>query len=214
MVYAEPHDRHGAEESWIQEKGEGLLVVVGEGTDEGIGGPREEEVVRMTPIRRKIASHLLNAQQNAALLTTFNEVDMSNVMDIRKQFKESYTNKHGVKLGFMSFFVKACIDGLKAFPAVNAEIREENIIYKNYQDIGIAVSGKKGLVVPVLRNAERMSFADVEANIGDEYVNQVYGFASHALGGVKVRVRQEDEKRALAILADTGFDATTNGAEP
>lgn len=128
---------------------------------------REEEAVRMTPIRRKIASHLLNAQQNAALLTTFNEVDMSKVMDIRKKFKDSYIDKHGVKLGFMSFFVRACIDALKTFPAVNAEIREENIIYKNYQDIGIAVSGKKGLVVPILRNAERMSFAEIESAIGD-----------------------------------------------
>lgn len=131
------------------------------------GGPREEEAVRMTPIRRKIAKHLLNAQQNAALLTTFNEVDMSGVMDMRAQFKDAYAKKYGIKLGFMSFFVKACVDALKIYPAVNAEIREENIIYKNYNDIGIAVGGKKGLVVPVLRNAERMSFAEVELSIAD-----------------------------------------------
>lgn len=131
------------------------------------GGAREEETVRMTPIRRKIAEHLLNAQQNAALLTTFNEVDMSGVMDLRAQFKESYAKKYGIKLGFMSFFVKACIDALRTFPQVNAEIRDENIVYKNYNDIGIAVSGRKGLVVPVLRNAERMSFAEIETNIAD-----------------------------------------------
>jgi 2-oxoglutarate dehydrogenase E2 component (dihydrolipoamide succinyltransferase) len=131
------------------------------------GGPREEEAVRMTPIRRKIASHLLNAQQNAALLTTFNEVDMTGVMDMRAQFKDAYAKKYGIKLGFMSFFVKACVDALKAFPAVNAEIRDENIVYKNYNDIGIAVGGKKGLVVPVLRNAERMSFAEIETGIAD-----------------------------------------------
>jgi 2-oxoglutarate dehydrogenase E2 component (dihydrolipoamide succinyltransferase) len=131
------------------------------------GGAREEEVVRMTPIRRKIASHLLSAQQNAALLTTFNEVDMSGVMEMRTQFKDAYAKKYGIRLGFMSFFVKACVDALKAFPAVNAEVRDENIVYKNYNDIGIAVGGKKGLVVPVLRNAERMSFAEIESGIAD-----------------------------------------------
>jgi len=131
------------------------------------GSFRQEESVRMTPIRRKIAQHLMSAQQNAALLTTFNEVDMSAVMNIRSQYKEDYIKKYGVKLGFMSFFVRACIDALKEFPAVNAEIRDENILYKNYQDIGIAVSGKKGLVVPVLRNAERMSFAQIESTISD-----------------------------------------------
>ncbi|MFP6581663.1 MAG: 2-oxoglutarate dehydrogenase complex dihydrolipoyllysine-residue succinyltransferase [Candidatus Hydrogenedentota bacterium] len=130
-------------------------------------GARQEEVVRMTPIRRKIAQHLLDAQLNAALLTTFNEVDMSAVMAMRAEFKDAYLKKHGIKLGFMSFFVKTCIDALKAFPTVNAEIQNDNIVYKNYHDIGIAVSGKKGLVVPVLRNAERMSFAQVETNIAD-----------------------------------------------
>jgi 2-oxoglutarate dehydrogenase E2 component (dihydrolipoamide succinyltransferase) len=130
-------------------------------------GSRDEEVVRMTPIRRKIAQHLLSAQQNAALLTTFNEVDMSAVMGMRNDFKDAYLKKYGIKLGFMSFFVKACVDALNAFPAVNAEIRDENIVYKNFVDMGIAVGGKKGLVVPVLRNAERMSFADVEVNISD-----------------------------------------------
>lgn len=130
-------------------------------------GSRQEDVVRMTPIRRKIASSLLEAQQGAALLTTFNEIDMSAVMSMRGEFKDVYAKKHGIKLGFMSFFVKACIDALKEYPAVNAEIQGENIVYKNYYDIGIAVSGKKGLVVPVLRNAERMSFAEVEQGIAD-----------------------------------------------
>jgi len=130
-------------------------------------GPREEEAVRMTPMRRKIAEHLVNAQQNSALLTTFNEVDMSPVMELRSQYKDAFEKKYGMKLGFMSFFVKASIDALKLYPQVNAEISGTDIIFKNYQDIGIAVGGPKGLVVPVLRNAERMSFSDIEATIGD-----------------------------------------------
>lgn len=130
-------------------------------------GFRHEETVRMTPLRRKVAEHLLHAQQTAALLTTFNEADLSEVMELRKQYKEVYEKKHGVRLGFMSFFVKAAIEALKAHPAVNAEIRGDEIVYKDYYDIGIAVSGKKGLVVPVLRNAERMSFAEIELAIGD-----------------------------------------------
>jgi 2-oxoglutarate dehydrogenase E2 component (dihydrolipoamide succinyltransferase) len=131
------------------------------------GGSREEETVRMTPMRRKIAEHLVNAQQTAALLTTFNEVDMSAVMSLRAQHKEAFEKKHGSRLGFMSFFVKATIDALKMYPQVNAEIRGTDMIFKNYQDIGIAVGGPKGLVVPVLRNAERMSFAEIESTIHD-----------------------------------------------
>ncbi|QDU70273.1 2-oxoglutarate dehydrogenase complex dihydrolipoyllysine-residue succinyltransferase [Mucisphaera calidilacus] len=126
-----------------------------------------EEVVPMTPLRRRVAQHLKNAQNTAALLTTFNEVDMTAVMDLRKQYKEGFEKKHNVKLGFMSFFVKAAIDALRQFPAVNAEIRGTDIVYKNHYDIGIAVSAPKGLVVPVLRHAERMSFAEVEKGIGD-----------------------------------------------
>ena len=121
----------------------------------------------MTPLRRRVAEHLVNAQQTAALLTTFNEADMSAVMAMRREYKVDYERKFEVKLGFMSFFVKATIEALKAFPMVNAEIRREEIVYKDYYDIGIAVSGKKGLVVPVLRNAERMSFAEIELAIGD-----------------------------------------------
>jgi 2-oxoglutarate dehydrogenase E2 component (dihydrolipoamide succinyltransferase) len=130
-------------------------------------GPREEEAVRMTPMRRKIAEHLVNAQQNSALLTTFNEVDMSPVMKLRAEYKDTFEKKYGVRLGFMSFFVKASIDALKLYPQVNAEISGTDIIYKNYQDIGIAVGGPKGLLVPVLRNAERMSFSDIEMTIND-----------------------------------------------
>jgi 2-oxoglutarate dehydrogenase E2 component (dihydrolipoamide succinyltransferase) len=130
-------------------------------------GPREEEAVRMTPMRRKIAEHLVNAQQNSALLTTFNEVDMSPVMNLRAEYKDVFEKKYGVRLGFMSFFVKASIDALKLYPQVNAEISGTDIIYKNYQDIGIAVGGPKGLLVPVLRNAERMSFSDIEMKIND-----------------------------------------------
>ena len=128
---------------------------------------REEETVPMTLLRRKIAERLVQAQHNAALLTTFNEVDMSTVMTLRTQSQEDFQKKHGIKLGFMSFFVKAVIDALKQIPQLNAEIRGTDIIYKNYFDIGIAVGSGKGLVVPVIRNAERLSFAEVEQVIAD-----------------------------------------------
>jgi len=128
---------------------------------------REEEFIVMSPIRRRIAERLVEAQHTAALLTTFNEIDMSEVMALRNKFKETYQEKYGVKLGFMSFFVKAAVDALKQVPQVNAEIREPHVVYKNYYDIGIAVGGGKGLVVPILRNAEFMSFAEIEKTIGD-----------------------------------------------
>jgi 2-oxoglutarate dehydrogenase E2 component (dihydrolipoamide succinyltransferase) len=128
---------------------------------------RQEEAVPMSPIRRKIAERLVEAQQTAALLTTVNEIDMSAVMALRQAHRDAFQQKYDVKLGFMSFFVKAAVDALKQFPAINAEIRDQTIVYRNYYDIGIAVSGKKGLVVPVLRNAERMSFAEIEVAIGD-----------------------------------------------
>ncbi len=128
---------------------------------------REEEFVVMSPIRRRIAERLVEAQRTAALLTTFNEIDMGEVMALRNKFKETYQEKYGVKLGFMSFFVKAVVDALKMVPQVNAEIREPHVVYKNYYDIGIAVGGGKGLVVPILRNAEFMSFAEIEQQIGD-----------------------------------------------
>jgi 2-oxoglutarate dehydrogenase E2 component (dihydrolipoamide succinyltransferase) len=128
---------------------------------------REEEVVAMTPLRRRIAQRLVEAQQAAALLTTFNEIDMTEVMALRQQYKDAFQQKYNIKLGFMSFFVKAAVEALKQIPQVNAEIRGNEIVYHNYYDIGVAVGGGKGLVVPVLRNAERLSFAEVELTIDD-----------------------------------------------
>ncbi|MDP8995925.1 MAG: 2-oxoglutarate dehydrogenase complex dihydrolipoyllysine-residue succinyltransferase [Pseudomonadota bacterium] len=124
-----------------------------------------EERVKMTRLRATIARRLKDAQNSAAMLTTFNEVDMSAVMALRNQYKEVFEKKHGVKLGFMSFFVKACIQALKDVPAVNAEIDGEDIVYKNYYHIGVAVGTEKGLVVPVLRNADMLSFAGIEKTI-------------------------------------------------
>jgi 2-oxoglutarate dehydrogenase E2 component (dihydrolipoamide succinyltransferase) len=128
---------------------------------------REEEIVPMTRLRKTIARRLVEVQQTAAMLTTFNEVDMTAVMNLRKEYGEAFLAKYGVKLGFMSFFVKASVDALKAVPQVNAEIRDDHIVFRNYYDVAVAVGGGKGLVVPVLRNAERMSFAEVEIAIGD-----------------------------------------------
>jgi 2-oxoglutarate dehydrogenase E2 component (dihydrolipoamide succinyltransferase) len=124
-----------------------------------------EEVIKMTRLRLTIAKRLKEAQENAAILTTFNEVDMSSVIQTRKDYQEDFQRKFSVKLGLMSFFVKASIVGLKNFPAINAEIRGDNIVYKNYYNIGFAVGTDKGLVVPVLRNADEMSFANIEKNI-------------------------------------------------
>lgn len=132
-----------------------------------MGAPREDTVKPMSMIRRTIAGRLVEAQQTAALLTTFNEIDMKPVMDLRKKYKEPFLAKHGVKLGFTSFFAKAAVEGLKRYPAINAEIREKNVVWKNYHDVGIAIGGGKGLVVPILRSVGRMSFADVERRIGE-----------------------------------------------
>ena len=128
---------------------------------------RSEEVKPMSMIRRTIATRLVRAQHEAALLTTFNEVDMQPVMQLRNKYKDAFLEKHGTKLGFMSFYAKAACEALKRYPAVNAEVRGNNIVYKQYYDIGIAIGGGKGLVVPVLRNVERMSFADIERTIGE-----------------------------------------------
>jgi 2-oxoglutarate dehydrogenase E2 component (dihydrolipoamide succinyltransferase) len=133
-------------------------------TDEG-GEEGLEEVVPMSLIRRRIAERLVRAQHDAALLTTVNEVDMTEVMAMRKKFGEAFQKKYNIKLGFMSFFVKGAIEALKEFPAVNAEIRDKNVVYRNYYNIGVAIGGGKGLVVPVLRRAERMSFAEIELAI-------------------------------------------------
>ena len=126
-----------------------------------------EERVKMTRLRLTIAKRLKEAQENAAMLTTFNEVDMSEVMAMRNQYKEEFQNSYGVKLGFMSFFVKACVIGLKNYPVINAEIQGDEIVYKNYYNISIAVGTDRGLVVPVLRETDEMSFADIEKNISD-----------------------------------------------
>ena len=125
----------------------------------------EEERIKMTRLRQTIAKRLKQAQENAAILTTFNEVDMSSIMSMRKDNQEDFKSRYGIKLGLMSFFVKACVVGLKLFPAINAEIEGEDIIYKNYYNISFAVGTDKGLVVPVLRNADEMSFADIEKEI-------------------------------------------------
>ena len=125
----------------------------------------QEEKIKMTRLRQTIAKRLKQAQENAALLTTFNEVDMTNIMEMRKENQEDFQNRYGVKLGFMSFFVKACVVALKNFPAVNAEIEGDTIVYKNYYNISFAVGTDKGLVVPVLKNADELSFADIEKNI-------------------------------------------------
>lgn len=126
-----------------------------------------EEVVPMSRLRRRIAERLVEAQQTAALLTTFNEVDMTNVMALRKEHQDAFIKKYGIKLGFMSFFVKATIDALKHFPALNSEISGKNIIYKNHYDIGVAIGTGKGLVVPIIRDANKLSFAQVELTIAD-----------------------------------------------
>ena len=125
----------------------------------------QEERIKMTRLRQTIAKRLKQAQENAALLTTFNEVDMSSIIEMRKENQEDFQNRYGVKLGFMSFFVKACVVALKNFPAVNAEIEGDEIIYKNYYNVSFAVGTEKGLVVPVLKNADELSFADIEINI-------------------------------------------------
>ncbi len=124
-----------------------------------------EERIKMTRLRQTIAKRLKQAQENAALLTTFNEVDMTNIMEMRKENQEDFQSRYNIKLGFMSFFVKACVVALKNFPAVNAEIDGDEIVYKNYYNISFAVGTDKGLVVPVLRNADELSFADIEKNI-------------------------------------------------
>ena len=124
-----------------------------------------EERIKMTRLRMTIAKRLKQAQENAALLTTFNEVDMSKIIEMRKENQNDFQSRFGVKLGFMSFFVKACVVGLKNFPVINAEIEDENIVYKNYYNISFAVGLEKGLVVPVLKNADELSFADIEKNI-------------------------------------------------
>ena len=125
----------------------------------------EEEKIKMTRLRLTIAKRLKEAQENAAMLTTFNEVDMSMINDMRAKYQENFKTKFGIKLGYMSFFIKACVNGLRSYPAINAEIENDEIIYKNYYNLSFAVGTDKGLVVPVIRNADELSFADIEKNI-------------------------------------------------
>ena len=155
-------------------------------------GPREQRV-KMTRLRQRIAQRLKEAQNTAAMLTTFNEVDMTAILAIREQYKEGFEKKHGVKLGFMSFFVKACIAALKELPAVNAEISGDELIYKNYYDIGVAVGTENGLVVPVVRDADLMSFSDIEKQIG------VYG------------KKARDGKLSMAELTGGTFTISNGG---
>ena len=166
-------------------------------TDSAINSPdlsdREEQRVPMTRLRARIAQRLLEAQNNAAILTTFNEVNMKPVMDMRKQYKELFEKTHNVKLGFMSFFVKAAVEALKLFPSVNASIDGNDIIYHNYFDIGIAVSSPRGLVVPMLRNAQQMSMADIESTIMD------------------LAIKARDNKLAIENLTGGTFSITNGG---
>ena len=149
-------------------KGDVLKIVKG-------GGSRQEERVRMTRLRSRIAERMKEAQNTAAILTTFNEVDLKAVMDLRRRHQEEFTKKYGIKLGLMSFFVKACCDALRKFPVVNASVEGDEIVYHNYQDIGIAVSTERGLMVPIVRNAENLGLAELEAAIA--------GFAEKARDG-------------------------------
>ena len=125
----------------------------------------DEERVKMTRLRATIAKRLKEAQNNAAMLTTFNEIDMSRIIEMRAEYKDGFQKKYGVKLCFMSFFVRSCVEALKAFPIINAEIQQDEIVYKNYYNIGVAVGTEKGLVVPVVRDADELSFADIEKQI-------------------------------------------------
>ena len=152
------------------------LEPISPATAAGVDGARREEHVRLSRRRRTIARRLVEAQQTAAMLTTFNEIDLTAVIDIRRRRKESFKEKHGIGLGFMSFFVKASLGALKAFPVLNAELQDDEIVLKHYYDIGVAIGAEEGLVVPVLRDADRLSFAEIEKSI-DAFVQKARGGA-------------------------------------
>ena len=158
-----------------------------------LSGDKPVEKVRMSRLRKTIAQRLKDSQNTAAILTTFNEIDMLNVMNLRKKHREEFEKKHGVKLGFMSFFVKAVVNALKEVPAVNAEIDGDDIIYKHYYDIGVAVGIEQGLVVPVVRNADKMSFSTIEKEI------------------VSLAVRARDGKLSMSDLTGGTFSITNGG---
>lgn len=174
-------------------KGDVLNAIANPSTSQNTADAKPVERVRMSKLRQKIAERLKESQNTAAILTTFNEVDMTEVMALRNQYKDAFLKRHGVKLGFMSFFVKACVTALKEIPAVNAEIDGTDIIYKNFYDIGIAVGSPQGLVVPVLRQADSLNLAEVEQGIGEL--------------GVKAR----DGKLALPDLAGATFTISNGG---
>ncbi|MBY0588493.1 2-oxoglutarate dehydrogenase complex dihydrolipoyllysine-residue succinyltransferase [bacterium] len=157
----------GIDPSQVSPSGPGGRILKEDAQSSSPAAGRQRELVPMTLIRKKIAARLVQAQQSAALLTTFNEVDMSTVMEMRKNYQEQFKETHGIKIGFMSFFVKAAVDALRRFPAVNAQVDGDAIAYHNYYDIGVAVGGGKGLVVPVIRSAERLGFAEIEKTIAD-----------------------------------------------
>jgi len=160
-------DTKGTEAAPQTKPAEGVGAGIEAAPRPAMTGGREERRVPMTRMRARIAERLVDAQATAAMLTSFNEVDLGAVMDIRKRYRDGFEKKHGVRIGFMSFFVKAAIEGLKKFPVVNASVEDSDIVYHDYYDVGVAVSTDRGLVVPVLRNAEIMSFADIERAIGD-----------------------------------------------
>lgn len=173
-------------------------VVDGPARRTGAGAPRSaradrERVVPMTPLRKTVARRLLEAQQNAAILSTFNEVNMESVMSLRKRYQDSFLARHGIKLGFMSFYVKAVVEALKAYPIVNAEVRGTDIIHKDYYDIGVAVGGGRGLVVPVVRDADRLSLAEIEKTVAE------------------LAVRARDNKLALEELQGGSFTISNGG---
>jgi 2-oxoglutarate dehydrogenase E2 component (dihydrolipoamide succinyltransferase) len=153
--------------SFLAQQGEGAKPAPAAPAAAVPRGAREERRVPMTRMRARIAERLVDAQATAAMLTSFNEVDLGAVMEIRKRYRDSFERKHGVRLGFMSFFVKAAIEALRKFPVVNASVEDSDIVYHDYYDIGVAVSTDRGLLVPVLRDADLMSFADIERSIGD-----------------------------------------------
>jgi len=157
------------------------------------GGERSEQRVPMTRIRQRIAERLLQSQANAAILTTFNEVNMQPVMDLRNRYKDAFEKKHGIKLGFSSFFVKAAVHALKKFPVVNASVDGTDILYHNYFDIGVAIGSERGLVVPIIRDADKLSFADIERRIAD--------FAARA----------KDGKLGMEELSGGTFSITNGG---
>jgi 2-oxoglutarate dehydrogenase E2 component (dihydrolipoamide succinyltransferase) len=167
----DPADIEGTGRDGRITKTDVLRHLSGAGAGEGGGGPRPEERVKMSRLRQRVAERMKEAQNTAAILTSFNEVDLDAVMEIRKRYKDEFQKRHGVKLGFMSFFVKACCEALDKHPVVNASVDGDEIVYHGYQDIGIAVSTDRGLMVPILRDAGNLGLADIEAQIA-EYAQQ------------------------------------------